>query len=406
MTTTTTAATPDQALASTQSIEQVQGQLAAIDKIEAGFAVLAKEHPKDLAIDVTTVKGMREAVAARAAWRDPRIATEKARKAAKAPVLELGRAIDARAAELTTRLLEGESNYDDQIKAEEARKEREREMKAQAEARRIETIQYAISGLRVTPSPLASSDEITVAIAAMVEQPITREGFAEFVEQAENAKAATLVTLRQMHAAAVEREAEAARLAAEREELAQLRAAQEERERVERERVAAEQAAEGERLAAQRRELEEQQRAILAEQQRLDAEAAEKRRVADAEAAAARQAADEQARLEREEQLRQLEAERGEVRRQQAEQLQQAQAAERERAAAERQRADAEHARLVAENAARERLHRAAPVLLDALRQWQHAEATNDAAELANARHARDEAITEATVDELEDIAF
>lgn len=43
------------------------------------------------------------------------------------------------------------------------------------------------------------------------------------------------------------------------------------------------------------------------------------------------------------------------------------------------------------------RLFATAPELLDALRQWQHAETTGDAEELSNARQSRDRAIAKAT---------
>lgn len=401
---TTTTTAPDQAHAISQSIEQVQGQLAAIDRIEAGFAALALAHPKDLAIDVTTAKGMREAVTARAAWRDPRIATEKARKAAKAPVLELGRAIDAKAAELTNRLLEGESNYDEQIKAEEARKEREREEKAQAEARRIATLQDRVNELRgaIPVCARATAAEILEHISDLVKVAVDAATFQEFQSTAEAAKAETLATLRRMHDDAQAREAEAARIAAEREELARLRADQEAREKTERERMAAEQRAEADRLAEQRRQLEEQQRAILAQQQRVEAEAAAARRKADEEAAATRRAADEQARLEREEQARQLAAERAEVQRQQAEQLRQAQAAERARA-------DAEHARQVEADAARTRIRDAADVMRQALVAVRDAVDDETATLPADVRTVVDTALSamgEVTIADLADVPF
>lgn len=85
----------------TASLTAVQGHVAEFDKIAAGLAALAQAHPVDVVCDVTTPAGMKQAVAGRAAWRDPRVAVEKARKAAKAPVLELGRKIDAFAAEVT-----------------------------------------------------------------------------------------------------------------------------------------------------------------------------------------------------------------------------------------------------------------------------------------------------------------
>ena len=94
----------------TAGIASVSSEVAKFDGIAAGLAALEKAHPKDIACDVTTTAGMKQAIAGRAAWREPRIAVEKARKAAKAPVLELGRAIDTFAKELETKLLAGESH--------------------------------------------------------------------------------------------------------------------------------------------------------------------------------------------------------------------------------------------------------------------------------------------------------
>jgi colicin import membrane protein len=267
------------ALAIRKSIDQVEGALSEFDKISAGLAALEKAHPKNLACDVTTPKGMKEAIAGRAAWRDPRIAVEKARKAAKAPVLALGRDIDARASYITGLLIEGESNYDDQIKAEEARREAEKQAKIEQEQRRVAARQEAIAEIRgaIAAASWCGSANIAEHIRD-VERLSTGPEFEEFQEQAKAAKDETLAQLRRMHAAALEREAEAARIAAEREELARLRAAEEERQRVERERIAAEQRAEAERLAAERAELERQQAAARAEQARPPRAAAPTRR--------------------------------------------------------------------------------------------------------------------------------
>lgn len=377
-----------------ENITKVQGELATIDRIEAGFAALSKLHPVDVAIDVTTAKGMKEAVTARAAWRDPRIAIEKSRKAAKAPVLELGRAIDARASALTERLLVGEANYDDQIKAQEARKEAEKQRLIAAEIERVATIQKRIADIRaVPPAALTCSAETAAGNVAAHDQFAVDESFQEFREQAEQARVETLTRLREIHAAAVAREAEAARVAAEREELARLRTEQETRNKAERERIAAEQAAEAQRLAAQRHEIdrreraaaaeiERQQAAARAEQQRLDAEAAATRRAADDAARAEREEADRVARAQRAAEDQQLAAERAELQRQQEEQR-----------ATERARMKAETERLAAEHAAQERVTAAAPQMFDALKQWLNADETGDAEELANARIARDAAL-------------
>lgn len=299
-----------------ENLDKVQTELAAIDKIDAGLAALEKAHPKNLACDVATTKGMKEAIAGRAAWREPRIATEKARKAAKAPVLELGRAIDARAAELTALLLEGESNYDDQIKAEEARKESERAAKAEAERARIQGHQDRINEIRGAVAAAAHADATLIAehIGDVERLPVDAT-FEEFQGQAQLAKDETLVKLRAMHADAVAREEEAARvkaeqeaaaaaLAAERAELERLRAEQAERERVaaaeqaERARIAraeldAAEKAQADKLAAERAE---QEQALAAEREAHEAEMRAQREAqaeADAQAAAARKVEDD-----------------------------------------------------------------------------------------------------------------
>lgn len=392
------------------NMTKVQGELATLDRIEAGFAALVKLHPADVLIDVTTSRGMKDALAARAAWRDPRIAVEKARKAAKSPVLELGRAIDKRAAELTGRLEVGELHYDGQIKAEEARKEAERLAKVEAEAQRLAAIQSALEGIRERGADAANlalcptAEAIQQEIAGLVALAITPAVYQEAIEQAAQLKDATLASMRRLHASALDREAEAARIAAEREELARLRAEQEARDRVERERVAVEQKAEAERLAAERAQLEEQQRVARAEQARLDTEAAAERRRADEAAAAARAKQDRLASERREAEERAARAAHAAEQRRLNEQ---AAALRREQeAAAEARRAQVEREELAKweANKAAARVRDAAPAMRDALKQWRNAEDMGDSDELAAARAARDAALEAAG--ELLDIPY
>ena len=140
------------ALSIRRSIASVEMSLTEFEKISAGLAALRTEHPIDLVFDVSTTKGMAEAIAHRAAWRDPRITVEKFRKAAKAPVLTLGKDIDARAAWLTDQLLLGETPAHEQIKAEEARKAQEKADREAAEFGRVLAIQEAIAefGMQAT----------------------------------------------------------------------------------------------------------------------------------------------------------------------------------------------------------------------------------------------------------------
>lgn len=323
-------------------IRTVQTAVAGIDKINAGLAALELAHPKDVIIAaINTPSGMKAAIASRAAWRAPRLAVEQVRKEAKAPVLALGRAIDALAADLTTKLLAGEQHYDAQIKAEEARKEAEKAAKAKAEAERVErhTVRIgeiaaiAVGAARCTAAQLA--DHI-----AATERLEIGDDFEEFKPKAEATKAEVLTQLHGLHAAAAEREAEAARLAAEREELARLRAEQAKRDaeaaaaRAEEERKAAEARAAQEREEAARRAQEQRaheermraereaheaemrrQREALAEQERL---ATATRAEADRIAREAREAEERRQMAAREEALR-LEREAAEARRREEE---------------------------------------------------------------------------------------
>jgi hypothetical protein len=230
------------ALAIRASLVQLDGALAEFEAIEAGFAALEAAHPANLACDVTSPKGMREAIAGRAAWRDPRIATEKARKAGKAPVLALGKDIDARAAAITARLEVGEANYHEQIAAEETRKKAEAEEKRLAEVKRRETNSLLLAAIRQRAFDMQgkSADAISGAIVKLHTDSQAGFGLDSDYKALESAALdETREKLREMHQAAIEREAEdAARKAealkrwrAERAELAILREEQEARER-------------------------------------------------------------------------------------------------------------------------------------------------------------------------------
>lgn len=383
------------------SIGKVQGEIAAFDKIAAGIAAIEKAHPKDLAIDVTSTAGMKLAVTARAAWRDPRIAVEKARKAAKAPVLELGKQIDSFAGSLEARLREGEANYDEQIKAEETRKEAERAARAEAERLRISRHHAVIQYLRGIPADVAGAPTAKIAseIAQLEALDIT-DSLEEFQGQAQLAKDETLDKLREMQADALDREAEQARvkaeqeaaaaaLAAERAELERLRA-----EQAERERIAAAAQAEEQRKAREARQAEERAQAarIAAEREAHEAEMRVQREAqerelaaqraaqakADAEAAAKRKAEEDEIAAR----MKALADEREAVA---AEQRRQAQAAE-----------DARIAEFARQQKALKQIQQAAPAMGDALIQWRDAEASKDKTALANARIARDAAIAAA----------
>ena len=295
-----------------------------------------------VAFNVSTTKGMDEAKKARQEVKGYRTALENKRKKIKAPALERCRLIDDEAKTITAALLELEEPIDQQIKAEEARKEAEKAAKAEADRLRIARHQAVIQYLRGIPADVAtaSPEKIASEIAQLEELDITTS-LEEFQGQAQQAKDETLAKLRDMHAAAVaheaeqarikaEQEAEAARIAAERAELARLRAEAEAREReaaaarAEQERKDREARAEQERKDREAREAVEREQAakLAAERAAHEAELRKQREAQEAELKAQREAqakADAEARAAREAEEKRLADERAEIARQQAE---------------------------------------------------------------------------------------
>lgn len=226
-------------------IEAVRSSVAVFDKIKAGIAAIQAEHPADVVFDLTTPTGMRRAIAGRAAWRNPRIALGKARQEAKAPVLALGRQIDAFAASVEAQLRVGENHYHELIEAEESRREAERQAKARAEEERVEAHRQRIGAIRAVAARAVgmTAEQIAEKIALVTRQTID-DDFEEFVAPAINAKAETLLQLQDMHEAAVKAESAAAEAERNRIRLAELERENAERlEREQAERAVAEAAA-------------------------------------------------------------------------------------------------------------------------------------------------------------------
>lgn len=219
-------------------------------------------------------------------------------------------------------------------------REAEKRAKLEAEQRRVASILEHIDDIRSFAQRAVSAPSASIAmwIEELQELGITLDRFAELTGEAEAVRDATLDKLRELHAASVTQEMEAARLAAEREALERERAALAEQQRQEtearaaREREEAAARAEQERIDRERREAEEAER--RAHQEREDAErraaiAAEEKRLAEQQAEMARRQAEldraEREQREREEAAAQeaaeaaAQAERDRVARQRAE---------------------------------------------------------------------------------------
>lgn len=331
----------------TTAITEVNTAVAEFDRVAAGIGTLKQQYA-GVVFDVATTAGMKAACEARAAIRAPRYEVEKVRKAVKAPLLKLGKDVDARAAQITADLLAIEEPVDQQIKTEEARKEEERKAKVEAERRRIAEILARINAIRDWPVDCAGGPAslIQQKLRHANEYVILPELFQELAATAAATLEASRASLLKLWNDRQAHEAEQERLRLEREELAKQRAAQEEANRLERDRIAAEEAA-----ARAKRQAEEA--AAKVERDRIAAEEAEARRQREAADAAA--AAERQRQVD--EQLAKLRAER----------------LENERIAREQQEAaQAEHARIAADNARQaEDLRRQQEELAERQAEWQ-----------------------------------
>jgi hypothetical protein len=260
-------------------------------------------------VAITNDDGYKQVHAARMALKNTRVEIEKRGKAAREDATSFSKAVIAEEKLLIAiispeeeRLAKLQKEHDDKIEA-------ERQAKILAEEQRAARIRERIEELRgcanLTP---ANGSKLIGEHIEDLEKLIVDDSFEDSRQQAEDAKAGGLARLRQLHAAALAHEQEQVRIAAERAELARLRAEQEARDRADRERRAAEEAelqkkrdaeataererirkereafeaeqaaararqkAEEDRIAAERRALEEQQRAQREAEERAEAD--------------------------------------------------------------------------------------------------------------------------------------
>ena len=272
-----------------QDIAEIRDGAAVVklNRTEAGLLQLRTELAGKV-YDLTTVKGDKEARNDRLRCVGLRANVEKLRKSLKAPALEFGRLIDSEAKRITEAVESLEAPIDAAIKADEARREEERQAKARAEAARLAGLRDAVAAALGKWVARCQDEGITAErIAAGIDMLGDLSANPEWQEVNDfwqSTKAQTLAAMRGLHDAAKRRE-EAARLEA---------------QRAEQERQAAIQRQQAAELARQRAELEAQAQALRDQaaqlQREKDAEAqriaaAEQRQQAAAEAAAQAQAA-------------------------------------------------------------------------------------------------------------------
>lgn len=275
-------------------LAEVQNAVAEMNKVETGLENLRKEYG-GIIFPVKTPEGMESAKLARRFIREPRFKVETIRKDAKGPILALGRKLDAEAARITRELMAIEAPIHEQITGEEKRIADEKQARIDAEILRVQSIQGRITEIREAPTAVAAKASATILERiADIERLIIDSSFGEFEQEAQRARSTTHAALRGLYAGAVARELEDERIAAERVELAKLRAAQEERDRADKARRDEE-----ERIAAQERKAYADR---IENDRRLEREAfeVEQRQARERQAAEDRRLADERAELARE----------------------------------------------------------------------------------------------------------
>src|SRR5574337_536009 len=272
-------------------------------------------------VQIKDKSGYQQAHSARMRLKGTRVEIQKRAKDAREDAQAFSKAVIAEEKRLIALVEPEEDRLQGLQDVWDAAREAEKQARIQAEEARVAKHRANIDAIRDTALHAATmgTDGIQGLIVEIEQHDVSEAVFEEFATGARVVRDDTLATLRQLHTAALPREAEAARLRAEREERERLRAEQERIAAEERAKVAAAQQAERDRIAAERAErerLEAEERARVAEAQRIEAERlAEERRKFEEEQRLVREkrAAEAKARAEREaeaERLRQIEDEK------------------------------------------------------------------------------------------------
>ena len=258
---------------------QTQQRVAAYNKTEAGLAKL-RDKFQGATFDLTTTKGDKEARQARKELVTLRTTLEALRKEKKAPHLAACKLLDDEAKRINGEILALEKPIDEQIRADELRREQERAQREAEERARMEKARARISEIqRMSASVMSgTSIQIRARIDEVKAIVIDESEFGDLTGAATSTVEMVAMQLESLLSTVVMREEQAEAMRKQREEHeAALRKQQEElaaqRAELERQRQEAEQAA-----AEARRQIEESRRqAELASTQAREAMAAEAR---------------------------------------------------------------------------------------------------------------------------------
>ena len=251
-----------------------QQRVAAYNKTEAGLAKLRAKF-QGATFDLTTTKGDKEARQARKELVTLRTTLEALRKEKKAPHLAACKLLDDEAKRINGEILSLEKPIDEQIRADELRRERERAQREAEERARMEKARSRIGEIqRMAASVMTgTSEQIRARIEEVKALAISEGEFGELLAAAQSTADMVVMQLEALLSTVLMREAQAEEMRKQREAHdAALRKQQEElaaqRAELERQRAEAEQAAADARRQAEeaRREADEAQARVRASQ--------------------------------------------------------------------------------------------------------------------------------------------
>ena len=244
-----------------------QQRVAAFNKTESGLAKLRQKF-QGVQFDLTTTKGDKAARQARKELVTLRTSLEELRKEKKAPHLAACNLIDSEAKRIKGEILALEVPIDEQIRADELRREQERVQREAEERARLDKARVRIGEIqRMAASVMTgTSEQIRARIEEVKALAIGEDEFGELLAAAQSTADMVVMQLEALLSTVLMREAQAEEMRKQREAHdAALRKQQEElaaqRAELERQRAEAEQAAAEARRQAEeaRREADEAQ---------------------------------------------------------------------------------------------------------------------------------------------------
>lgn len=243
-------------------------------EIEKTLTELASKTTDIVAI--TNNDGYEQVHSSRMALKNQRVAIQKAGKAARDDATKFGKAVLAEENRLIAIIEPEETRLQALQDAHDAAAEAAKQKRIDDEIARVAALQERVTYLGGNSSLTSLTDPALLAEhISDLQGEIVDESFEEYRERADAAKATGIARLQALHAASIERVAEAARIKGEREELVRLREQQEARDKTERERIAAEDKAAKEKRDAELAELRATQvkaQAVIDENNRVAAE--------------------------------------------------------------------------------------------------------------------------------------